>query len=402
MAKNIKAIRCPHCGSVDKTAITPGFYRCSNCGTEYYLDSDDVHIYHHQERPAPTPRPKPSANTPRLFYLLAIALVIAAAWFAVTRFHSTSTYRAASAYKMPRMYYNSFVYTNTATGEPVYLRLGTDNIAQGNEATKLELHAQFNNALNGKLVADRLIDDETISSKRCALTFKTYLPDLVYAIGCNSMLLQLDTRNNQLTDVTNSVFRTFPELAAGVARLDFDYYRDMITVMNNEGESYFYFPVTRQLVHTEAEANPIWQKQQSRRFFVFGALGDAGGQQTTSQLIEVRPSEQPGETQRRDISPGRKYFAPRILYQDDTHLLIVVNTTAAPDPPVSIQRIDVQTGQLLWALPPDRYNLYSCTRWKKGFAVEYRKGPEADYVHGVLVLSDEGKLLNNYQLSRIE
>ncbi len=46
MAKEIKAIQCPKCGSTRKVEIKPEFYRCSSCDTEYFLDNDDVVITH--------------------------------------------------------------------------------------------------------------------------------------------------------------------------------------------------------------------------------------------------------------------------------------------------------------------------------------------------------------------
>lgn len=48
MAKEIKAIKCPNCGSVNKIELKPDFYKCSSCQTEYFLDDNDVNInYNH-------------------------------------------------------------------------------------------------------------------------------------------------------------------------------------------------------------------------------------------------------------------------------------------------------------------------------------------------------------------
>lgn len=44
MAKDIKIIQCPKCGSTDKTEIKPGFFKCNNCNTEYYLNADNIKI----------------------------------------------------------------------------------------------------------------------------------------------------------------------------------------------------------------------------------------------------------------------------------------------------------------------------------------------------------------------
>lgn len=44
MAKKIKAIKCPHCGSVNKAKSNKNTYQCNQCDTEYFIDSDDLNI----------------------------------------------------------------------------------------------------------------------------------------------------------------------------------------------------------------------------------------------------------------------------------------------------------------------------------------------------------------------
>lgn len=405
MAKDIKALQCPNCGSIYKIETKPDFYRCQNCGTEYYLDSDDVHVYHHHAPPNYSSAPPVNTKLPVYILIGAIAFMLViyfvAMYFQPKKSNGVDRY-SNGTYKMPRSYYSSVVYTNTATGEPVYLRLGTDQVDQGNNKTAQELHAQYNNALTGKIITDRTISDEKISKNRCSLTYKTYAPDMIFAIGCDNTLLQLDTRNNELNDVTKSIFKDYPELSSGVARLDFDYTKAMMNVMNNEGESYYYFPTIKKLVNTKEEADKVWKSMFNRHYFEFGYLGDYFDEHKVTQLIEIRYDKTTGQKLQRDLTPGRKYFNPKVLYQDNDNLLIVVNSTAADSSPLVIERIDVQSGKLMWALPPDQFYLYSTSKWKGGFAIEYRKGDEADYAHGVMVVSDAGKLVNNYQLARTE
>ncbi|OKS87451.1 hypothetical protein [Mucilaginibacter polytrichastri] len=404
MAKDIKAIQCPKCGSTYKKEIKPDFYQCQNCQTEYFLDSDDVHHYYHHDRVPPLQNSAPPVNSKLPVYILLGAIAfIAIAYITTmlfqTKINTTSSY-TNSTYKIPRSYYSSYVYTNTATNNPVYLRIGVDYINNGNNKSYQELHAQFNNALDGKLIADRIITDERLRNDRCALTFKTYSPDMIYAIGCNSTLLELDTRNNRLIDITKSTFKDYPKLSSGVAKLDFDYRKAMIKVMSNEGEAFYYFPTIKKLVSNEEQANAVEKQLTKKNYCEFTYANGDFDKLDVLQLFEIKYDA--GRILRREVTPGRKYFSPIILYQDANHLLIVVNTTAAPDPPKSVQLIDTNTGKILWALSPDNFNLFSTTKCKQGFALEYRKDEEADYVHGVMVISDGGKLVYNYQLARTE
>lgn len=406
MAKEIKAIQCPHCGSVYKQELRPGFYKCHNCGTEYFLDSDDVHVYHHNERPAPFQSSAPPGNQKLPVYLLLGAIASIAIIYLLSSLFASKTsgsyVNTNSAYKMPRMYGSSFVYMNTITGDPVYLRLGTDQIDQGNNKSRKEFHVQFNNAMTGQLIADRIMTNQNLFDSDCPVTFKAYSSELVYAIGCTNLLFQLDTRANKLTEVTQKLFKDFPELSSGVAKVEFDYSKAMIKVMSNEGNSFYYFPLVKKLVSNETEMGSLWKKLKDQHYFEFSTLEEDFGRGETEQLIEVNYSRITGQESKRDLTPDRKYFDPKILYQDNNHLLILTNTTAGEEPPVSVQYIDLNSGKIEWALPPNRYTLFSVAKCKQGYAIEYRKDEEADYLHGVFVVSPSGKQLHDYQLGRSE
>lgn len=405
MARDIKAIQCPNCGSVQKTQVKQDFYHCESCGTEYFLDTDDVHVYHHQ-----VPIGKHSSSYPpvnaRLPILILIGAVafIALTYLVVTIFQPQrkSSYHNDRTYKTPRMHYSSFVFQSLATGDPVYLRIGAEQIDKGHGKSKLEMHTQFINAANGKIIEDRVVEENYNSSLKCGLTFKAFEPGMTYAIGCSTYLLELNTHNNKIDDITQSLFKDYPQLSSGIGRIEFDYYKEMINIMNNEGNSYCYFPTLKLLVSSAQEAELVWKSKFNRHFFEFGYLGDWTDERKYHQLIENEYSAATGVLRQRELTPGRKFFGPKIIYQDKDNLLITVNTTASTGSPITIQSIDVSTGKINWILAPDKYYLYSTARCKQGFAIEYRKGEEAEYVHGVMVISTTGKLINNYQLSRAE
>src|ERR1700748_2957999 len=76
MAKAIKVIQCPQCGSTQNTEIKPDFFRCSNCGTEYYLDNDYINI-NYTYRNAPTPAASPARSRYAAFIFLGgIGLIV--------------------------------------------------------------------------------------------------------------------------------------------------------------------------------------------------------------------------------------------------------------------------------------------------------------------------------------
>ena len=74
MAKSIKAIECPKCGSTQKTAVRPDTFRCESCGTEYYLDNDDINVNYTVRQHAPTSPAPGLTGTRRAVVVGAVAV----------------------------------------------------------------------------------------------------------------------------------------------------------------------------------------------------------------------------------------------------------------------------------------------------------------------------------------
>ena len=74
MAKSIKAIECPKCGSTQKTAVRPDTFRYESCGTEYYLDNDDINVNYTVRQPAPTSPAPGLTGTRRAVVVGAVAV----------------------------------------------------------------------------------------------------------------------------------------------------------------------------------------------------------------------------------------------------------------------------------------------------------------------------------------
>ncbi len=404
MAKDIKPIQCPNCGSIYKTELKPDFYKCQNCGTEYYLDNDDVNVYHHYQQ-TPPPAVSSSAvgkNAPVYTLIIAVFIIVVVYFIAMwtqPHYHYNNN---LAAYKMPRSYFAACLYTNTLTGSPVYLRLGTDYIDKGNNQQDKELHAQYNDATTGRLIADRIMNPGIIKRIPPYLQFQALSNHQVYMLADNMALFQLDARNNTLADVTQRAFNEFPQLSSGIAKIDFEMDKDVLVVLNNEGNTFYYFPVMQQLVASADEMYSLARLHAESHYYEFASPGDVTDINGKEILREVKYWPEGKQFIYRDLTPKRVYYHPQLLYQDQENLVIATNTTPADDPPVSLQCIDAHTGIIKWTYPPNNYWVNNACKCRQGFAVEYRTGQEADYIHGVLVISPAGKLIYNYKLARTE
>ena len=78
MSIKIRPIKCPNCGSEKHDQLNEKLYRCKNCGTEYFLDDDDItvhvkHDFNYDGFTQPKREPKNSfSNTKRNFVVIGI------------------------------------------------------------------------------------------------------------------------------------------------------------------------------------------------------------------------------------------------------------------------------------------------------------------------------------------
>ncbi|MBF9220452.1 hypothetical protein [Hymenobacter ruricola] len=89
-----------------------------------------------------------------------------------------------------------------------------------------------------------------------------------------------------------------------------------------------------------------------------------------------------------------------MLYQDANTLLVLTALTPRRDGPRSVQRLDVRDGRILWSKPAGAYEFEQAVRTTDGFALHYRGGP--DYVHGIVLLTDDGHDIHDFQRKRLE
>ena len=81
MSIKIRPIKCPNCGSEKHDQLNEKLYRCKNCGTEYFLDDDDItvhvkHDFNYDGFTQPKREPRNSfSNTKRNFVVIGIVFL---------------------------------------------------------------------------------------------------------------------------------------------------------------------------------------------------------------------------------------------------------------------------------------------------------------------------------------
>lgn len=394
MAKSIKAIKCPNCGSVKKTEIKPDYFVCTNCDTEYFLDNDDINV-----NVKHIPNPTSNNQTPDLkkriplFIFGALVLIIFVAYLL-----PNSAQRQGSTIVEKEKYDYStsadFVFANPKTNEAVLLRIARENIREKDGSYDyVNTHAVFIDPISKKIIKDVVLFNHIRRLDSYDVRFYVASNGTIYMIYYGPIIYRLDRENNQLIDCTKTIFQKHPELSAGVAKADAYQDNDYWNILSNDGVKYYYYPAEDILTQDYKVEDKIAQTSKMDKPFVIK-------DQTT--LLKRMAVYDDGSEKTIELSPNKKLFDADINYQDKASLIINTKATASDASPTMLQRIDVNTGATVWSLPAKSMfyeNMVKCTQ---GYAVRYSSGESLDYISGVFIISPEGKILHDYMIGRNE
>ena len=397
MAKTIRPILCPQCGSPQHTPLGSGLFRCAACQTEYFLDSDDVtvNVRHHYAPVGASPvgRPPLSWGQRVAIGLCGLVGVGAVVWLVLLIAQPHQPFKAAIPVAQPIFYLTHYLYAD-AQHQPVYVTLRTDAPRWGSDSTTWT--AVFFDPRTGRvrrgqelLPLGRHLDDHRY-------VWHTFPNGQVYLLG-NEHLYRIEARADQLTEVTQTLLAHVPAASSGVAQAEFDTAKEALRLLTNDGKTLYFLPATGQVFADGEAFSRAAQAAQAPRYFSLEQPYEPGLNDAPYQLLRYRAGAPP-----LDLTNGRRFFEPRILYQAADALLIDAAPTARPNGPHLVLRLDVNTGRVLWSRRLSPYSFEDAVRTADGFALHYRTDSEQDYVHGALLLAEDGRELHDFQRKRME
>ncbi|MBF9220453.1 hypothetical protein [Hymenobacter ruricola] len=292
MAKTIRPIRCPQCGGTQNTLLAPGLFRCANCQTEYYLDSDDVtvHVRHHFPGPPAPPAGRPPLSWGQRVAIGLCALVGAGAvfWlvFLIIGLDQPQQPNAPAAPVAGLTFYpTNYVYAD-ARQQPVYVTLRTTE-AHGDSTTWA---AVFFDPRTGNVRREQKLPALGNSPEEHLFSWHTFPGGRVFVLG-HRRLYQVDTRANQLADVTQTLLADQSAASSGIAQYSFDTSHEALCALTNEGQTLYYLPATGQTFTEGAALYHAADQQRPRQFFYFEqALSGDLQAAARSRLIRSRPA----------------------------------------------------------------------------------------------------------------
>lgn len=319
MAKEIKAIVCPQCGATDQEELKPGFYRCSRCQTEYFIDDGNVTVSHLHQWVAPAPRASPARGV-----IIGLVSVIVAAIVGLGIFtRSDPSQPAVSAYTRPAepaFDTNTFSWSsarslplvakseqgannNESAARPLVLVVGRREYKSKPGYTSEPdprdgLYAALYDPLTGAEARTQRLGGAPAKQGRFSssnVEMRVFSNGTVYATVDDSQLYAVDPVTLTVRDVTTSAFARQAPLAAGVATIQFNQERwgDGLELLVNDGKKWYYYPLLDKLYDEDAwyrathAFTPPGPRAAPRTYFTFTGRS-MEYQNAPAQLLKIR------------------------------------------------------------------------------------------------------------------
>ena len=301
MAKTIRPLRCPTCGSPNKTTIGPDLFRCTACQTEYYLDTDDVTVTvrHQLPPPVPAPAPRPARALAGAFLLL--LAIGAALWLGLRGRGPGAGPTSAIPVMQPIFYLTNYLYAD-ARQQPVYVTLRTEAPRWGSDS--LTIYADFFDPRTGQRRHEQVLEPLGHRLDDHTYEWHTFANGQVYLLG-HQHLYRLDRRADQLLDVTNTLLANYAPASSGTAQVDFDTSHEALRILTNDGRTFYYLPATGQVFADGDAFYEAAKAAQPRRYFSLEPPDQPGPGDAPYQLLRYPAAGAPPL----DLTNGRRFLS---------------------------------------------------------------------------------------------
>ena len=408
MSIKIRPIKCPNCGSEKHDQLNEKLYRCKNCGTEYFLDDDDItvhvkHDFNYDGFTQPKREPKNSfSNTKRNFVVIGIVfLFLYGAMFlwdgnnkGKNRLFSSDLFSNDSISVVDQ--YNIII-PMMHKGRVCFFYITERNIDYKIDDDKTladGYYYGFVDAQTGKVLADKLLISNEESKSLEMYSFDElnlqHLPqaDKWFCIVPEQFIYEVDPQTLTMSNVTNTIFAHKEAMSSGISSVNFifrinDGHANSLEggegfeVSNNLAENYYYFPATDHLYTEEAykyaQKLPASGLKGELRKDVMYELESKNSSESSNQkgqniINRVQYTHYLGNPQYLNDSRNGKYdfvysdmrvvdnqpitdwftgFDAELIYQDSKYLCIEYKANISKNAPTILQLRNTN-GKILW------------------------------------------------------
>lgn len=365
MAKSIKAIHCPRCGSADKKDLGNDRFQCTSCDTEYFLDDDYTHVVHHHKN---YQQPViPQQNKKALLIIIPVFIILSTIFF-FSIFSSTKSSKSntESISEEKKLTDKKLVIAKTKDNKLLFTLIGVE-ITGSYPDYKEKLVAYFYDQ-NANEIKKQEINYNLSKTTGFPFTQHYMSNGDVYIIYDNKTLFKVDADVMTVTELKSDWFN-HPELASGIAKIEKMYDQDGFKVLTQEGKTFAIMPLTNQLIpandiYNSAKIIPAnatvktcyaftilpleikklliyTQKQQN------GYLTDEPYFDMNEQMKPYIRSQVAGLIDYKLLSE-RAFFAPKLLGNNNDMVFISTKTDASVNSPYKLQALNAKNGDVIW------------------------------------------------------
>lgn len=385
----IQAVICPQCGSVDLKSLGDDKFQCGNCRATYFIDKEkvEVHVKHSFDPQKPAGEPISSSSLKKIFGI--IFVVFASLFAAALGLNSLFPKKAASDTGF------SVAVNNDERAKYIKIALSNNQPKLFVLSEKIERDKKNYELSDSKILlkmyepATKKFEKEieiVPSTKQAGLrrgvdseSQISVLGNLIWCVNGKSQIYGIDPDSFEIKHTNRSITAQFNELASGIGSVEEIAYQKGFKVQNNNGKSYFYFPLENKL-YTETEyekaKDGLAGKNLVKRF-TFEKISGSGALEKMKNLYQIKRFEsETGPGQRcvecayfeiedfkagkalssnsvvkeiKEFTPERSYFNGQYLYNDDSELLLSYNRVANENDPSVIQCLDAD-GNTKWTV----------------------------------------------------
>ena len=401
MTTRIKALKCPHCGSVKHQQLDENRYLCNNCGTEFFLDNDDINInvkhYDYERRGW-------SFDTFNKPEIIGRAVIIGTIVFGVMLLMFILPATCSSPATDPTTFSSgkdsirvdedfltvrAFPRGKTCVAFCVSRRqYGTRYDSNADNAPRDGLYYVFFDIHTGHIVKEKLMQAASqtggripyilhsdVKIRHFATTGKWYLllPD--------RFVYEIDPQELILTNVNDRLTKTKKALSSGFASIEMLDYRtgEGFVFRNNLGKTYYYCPGLDHLYTKDAfdyvKDLPAAEMPGGVRDSTYYLIQNASSEESDNitRLWRIRYQYAKGDPENRldnigkwqlsclaayritEAQPATAWFIsfhPAIIYQDSRHLLLKYEASMASHIGTTFQLRNTN-GDVIWTFVTD-------------------------------------------------
>lgn len=436
MAKQIKIIKCPNCGSIQKTELKPDHYHCDNCQTEYFLDNDDINInVNHQNQSTPKTQFFSNNQTLKLVASAIIVIVVGGAIKLMLTDKAptppsrevirqvqnnlpsgtTSTNLSSSnTTEEPKKYQRDYRYCSTVLAEagPYILALEDHKSATQDNNTFFTIY---------DLAANKKVDEQPLDALpkdnfgRTKFEYLDFSDTKTYFVINDSQVYLLDKTNYKFSNITSSLLNNHPDYQTGLASISLSQTTSgyALHILTNDGKKIYYYPLIDevylddydfQMVKNRPKKAPYDTSEhvaydfanrngEDNKLIKYTYISYDGkphlsilsSQAGSEKLVESGKHTDDNSAydilidsaysynnlvnviQHQNLTPGRLYFDPSVLYSDKDYLIIKTKINAAPGSGYNYQQLDVNTGAVLWTISDKLFKINEIMPYKDKF-----------------------------------